>query len=103
MNRPRKDGGPRTPTPGKHWRGGTTGRVVDLCVSEAHRSCGIATSLLAEITTYAQRCAVDEFRSTPAEGYLRRICSVTVVVWVSVPAVPVIESVKVPVFVVPVV
>lgn len=78
-------------------------RVVDLCVSEAHRSCGIATSLLAEITTYAQRCAVDEFRSTPAEGYLRRICSVTVVVWVSVPAVPVIESVKVPVFVVPVV
>ena len=37
------------------------------------------------------------------EGYFRRICRVTVVVWVSVPAVPVIESVKVPVFVVPVV
>ncbi len=33
--------------------------IVDLCVSETHRSCGIATSLLAEITRHAQRCGVD--------------------------------------------
>jgi GNAT superfamily N-acetyltransferase len=33
--------------------------IADLCVSEGHRSHGIATSLLVEITTYAQSCGVD--------------------------------------------
>jgi GNAT superfamily N-acetyltransferase len=33
--------------------------VVDLCVSDAHRSRGVATALLEEITAYGRGCRVD--------------------------------------------
>lgn len=71
--------------------------MVDLCVTEAHRSAGGDRNVRATLRRRRFFVALRPW------GYLRRISSVTVVVRVRVPAVPVIESVKVPVFVVPVV